>query len=108
MSLAKACCIEVPDFDVVHRENVEIASSDWVTTEEYAFSIARFDRSDQGRVHMEDFCQAGNLPGFQRSKYQSSVEYVMRSRTGITICRRLLSVSVGRYSTCCVVTMMRI
>ena len=27
---------------------------------------------------MEDFCQAGNLPGFQRSKYQSSVEYVMK------------------------------
>ncbi len=78
MSLAKACDIEVPDFDVVHRENVEIAPSDWVTQEEHAFSIARFDRSDQGRVHMEDFCQAGNLPGFQRSKYQSSVEYVMK------------------------------
>ena len=78
MSLAKACGIEVPDFDVVHRENVEIAPSDWATAEEHAFSIARFDRSDQGRVHMEDFCQAGNLPGFQRSKYQSSVEYVMK------------------------------
>ena len=63
MSLAKACCIEVPDFDLVHRENVEIAPSDWATAEEHAFSIARFDRSDQGRVHMEDFCQAGNLPG---------------------------------------------
>ena len=45
MSLAKACGIEVPDFDVVHRENVEIAPSDWATAEEHAFSIARFDRS---------------------------------------------------------------
>ena len=41
MSLAKACDIEVPDFDVVHRENVEIAPSDWVTQEEHAFSIAQ-------------------------------------------------------------------
>ena len=78
MSLAKACGIEVPDFDVAHRENVEIAPSAWVTNEEHAFSIARFDRSDQGRVHVEDFCQAGNLPGFQVLKYQSSVEYVMK------------------------------
>ena len=78
MSLAKACGIEVPDFDVVHRENVDITDSDWVATEEQAFSIARFDRSDQGPVHIEDFCQAGNLPGFGQNKYQSSVEYVMK------------------------------
>lgn len=78
MSLAKACGIEVPDFDVVHRENVDITDSDWVATEEQAFSIARFDRSDQGPVHIEDFCQAGNLPGFGQKKYQSSVEYVMK------------------------------
>ncbi|WP_455148853.1 type II toxin-antitoxin system HipA family toxin [Schaalia odontolytica] len=78
MSLAQACGIEVPDFDVVPRENVEIAPSNWVTSEEYAFSIARFDRNSDGRVHMEDFCQAGNLPGRERFKYSSSLEYVMK------------------------------
>lgn len=78
MSLAQACGIEVPDFDVVPRENVEITPSNWVTSEDCAFSIARFDRNSDGRVHMEDFCQAGNLPGRERSKYRSSVEYVMK------------------------------
>ena len=78
MSLAKACGIEVPEFSVVQRDDVEIPRSAWATSEEQAFSIERFDRSAEGRVHMEDFCQAGNLPGRESLKYRGSVEYVMK------------------------------
>lgn len=78
MSLARACGIEVPDFSVVQRNDVEIPRSAWATSEEQAFSIERFDRSAEGPVHMEDFCQAGNLPGRGDGKYHGSVEYVMK------------------------------
>lgn len=78
MSLAKACGIEVPDFSIVQRDDVAVPRSAWAASEEHAFSIERFDRSAEGRVHMEDFCQAGNLPGRESLKYRGSVEYVMK------------------------------
>lgn len=78
MSLAKTCGIEVPEFCVVQRDDVAIPRYAWATSEEHAFSIERFDRSAEGRVHMEDFCQAGNLPGRGDGKYHGSVEYVMK------------------------------
>ena len=76
MSLAAAVGIDVPQIDLVEREQLpELPDHFWPNQSRLAFAIKRFDRG-HGRVaiHMEDFAQVrGKWPP---EKYESSFETV--------------------------------
>lgn len=76
MSLAAAIGIDVPQIDLIAREQLpELPDHFWPNQSRLAFAIKRFDRGN-GRIpiHMEDFAQVrGKWPS---EKYESSFETV--------------------------------
>ena len=75
MSLA-AAGVEVPDIQLVHREQLDNLPPDvWPGAEEWAFAIRRFDRdAGRGSVHIEDLAQVRNL--YPDRKYTGNYETV--------------------------------
>jgi len=75
MSFAQDVGIDVPEFRLVHRDDVPtLPASVWTSGEEFAFAIRRFDRTAGGRVHMEDLAQVRSL--YPEQKYTGSFETV--------------------------------
>lgn len=77
MKLAGSIGIEVPDVKLYRRDQIDdLGDGAWVSDEEVAYTILRFDRTDNGRVHIEDFAQVLGRFGMGESKYKSNVETV--------------------------------
>lgn len=77
MKLAGSIGIEVPDVKLYRRDQIDdLGDGAWVSDEEVAYTIMRFDRTDNGRVHIEDFAQVLGRFGMSESKYKSNVETV--------------------------------
>ncbi|OEF04897.1 type II toxin-antitoxin system HipA family toxin [Vibrio genomosp. F10] len=68
MKLAEAAGAEIPEIRLIELEELEGLPSIKLPDEKYAYGIKRFDRSDQGRIHTEDFAQVFGL--YPSDKYQ--------------------------------------
>ncbi|WP_139738417.1 type II toxin-antitoxin system HipA family toxin [Actinomyces wuliandei] len=77
MGMARAVGIEVPETRMVHRDQVpHLGEGLWPSQEELAYAVRRFDRSPEGRVHMEDLAQVLGKSGAGEGKYGSTTETV--------------------------------
>lgn len=77
MRMASEVGIEVPEVHVRHRDQVdELGEGAWPSDEDEAYVIRRFDRTAEGRVHIEDFAQVLGCFGVGEGKYRSTVEAV--------------------------------
>ena len=76
MSLARRCGIDVPDIDLVHRDAVRQPPDHMWSGEDHAFVIRRFDRHDDGRVHIEDLAQVRDVPPGDDGKYRGNYETI--------------------------------
>lgn len=76
MSLAGAAGIDVPEVRLVQRDDIEGLPADvWPSTEDWAYAVRRFDRSDdRGRIHIEDLAQVRNV--YPEAKYRGNYETV--------------------------------
>lgn len=75
MTLARAVGIDVPEVRLVPREELpDLPSVAWPKGEGFAYAVRRFDRSETGRIHIEDFAQARGF--YPDQKYDGSFETV--------------------------------
>lgn len=74
MKLAELVGIEVPEVQLVHRDQLaDIPENLWPASEEIAYAVRRFDRSpSRGLIHMEDFAQVRGF--YPNDKYKGSFE----------------------------------
>lgn len=68
MRLAQAIGVDIPDIELVPLSQLDHLPDIRLADEPYAYAIRRFDRSEQGRVHTEDFAQIFNL--YAHDKYR--------------------------------------
>ncbi|CAM2750706.1 type II toxin-antitoxin system HipA family toxin [Actinomyces slackii] len=77
MRLADRVGIEVPELALWDRSSIdELGPGAWPNDETLAYAIRRFDRSDHGRIHIEDFAQVRGTFGAEEGKYRSAVEEI--------------------------------
>lgn len=75
MSFARDVGIDVPEFRMLHRDELTaLPTGIWIPGEEFAFAIRRFDRKQGGRVHMEDLAQVKAV--YPDRKYEGNYETV--------------------------------
>jgi len=68
MRLAQSFGVDIPDIKLVPIERLNNLPNIQLPNEKFAFAINRFDRSENGRVHTEDFAQIFQL--YPIDKYQ--------------------------------------
>lgn len=68
MKLAEAAGADIPEVRLIELKELEGLPSIKLPDEQYAYGIKRFDRSDEGRIHTEDFAQVFGL--YPSDKYQ--------------------------------------
>lgn len=75
MSMAKLTGINVPELRMIHRDQLtDLPSNIWPRDQEWAYAIRRFDRTNSGRIHIEDLAQVRGF--YPRDKYRGSFETV--------------------------------
>ncbi|MET8650361.1 type II toxin-antitoxin system HipA family toxin [Nocardia aurea] len=76
MRFAGAVGIDVPDVEMVHRDQVVgLPPHVWPSDEQYAYAVRRFDRDESRRlVHIEDFAQVRGFYPVQ--KYEGNFETI--------------------------------
>lgn len=62
LTWAKACGIDVPDFELTPVADIEGLPSELSFREPHALAIRRYDRTPTGRIHQEDFAQVLDVP----------------------------------------------
>jgi len=70
MSLAELAGIDIPHIQLVKMKSLDRLPAINLPDEEFAFAIRRFDRSEERRIHMEDFAQV--LVKYPHQKYDSA------------------------------------
>ncbi|QGH60690.1 type II toxin-antitoxin system HipA family toxin [Serratia proteamaculans] len=68
MRLAQAIGVEIPDIELVALGQLNNLPDIRLADEPYAYAIRRFDRSESGRVHAEDFAQIFEI--YAHDKYR--------------------------------------
>jgi len=68
MRLAQAIGVDIPDIELVELSKLDNLPDIRLADEPYAYAIRRFDRSENGRVHTEDFAQIFEL--YAHDKYR--------------------------------------
>ncbi|UNK27643.1 type II toxin-antitoxin system HipA family toxin [Serratia plymuthica] len=68
MRLAQAIGVDIPDIELVALGQLDNLPDIRLVDEPYAYAIRRFDRSESGRVHTEDFAQLFEL--YAHDKYR--------------------------------------
>lgn len=78
MTLAKMSGLEVPEIQLVHRDDLAgLPDGIWPRSEHHAYAVRRFDRPTPGvLVHIEDFAQVRNVLPHGQGKYQGNFETV--------------------------------
>lgn len=76
MRFARAVGIEVPEVELVHRDQIDgLPAYVWPRDEEMAYAIRRFDRGgDRRLVHIEDFAQIRGI--YPTQKYEGNFETI--------------------------------
>ncbi len=76
MSLAAAVGIDVPEIQLIHRDDLEgLPAGIWPGKEEWAYAVRRFDRDEHRRpIHIEDLAQVRNV--YPVAKYDGNYETV--------------------------------
>jgi serine/threonine-protein kinase HipA len=69
MMLAKAIGVEIPEIKLIELSQLDNLPKINLPDERYAYAIRRFDRSEVGRIHTEDFAQI--LEVYPQGKYGS-------------------------------------
>jgi len=74
MRLARHVGLNVPEVRLIHRDQLpDIPDSLWPVSENMAYAIRRFDRTETGeRVHIEDFAQVRGF--YPEKKYKGNFE----------------------------------
>lgn len=74
MQLARKVGMDVPEVHLIHRDQLlDIPDSLWPASENMAYAIRRFDRTETGeRVHIEDFAQVRGF--YPENKYKGTFE----------------------------------
>jgi serine/threonine-protein kinase HipA len=74
MRLARHVGLNVPEVRLIHRDQLpDIPDSLWPVSENMAYAIRRFDRTETGkRVHIEDFAQVRGF--YPEDKYKGNFE----------------------------------
>lgn len=70
MSLAALAGIDIPEIKLVDMDRLDNLPQINLPDEKHAFAIKRFDRTDNQRIHMEDFAQI--LVKYPHEKYTSA------------------------------------
>jgi len=70
MSLAAMVGVDIPEIKLVDLDKLDNLPQINLPDEKHAFAIKRFDRSENARIHMEDFAQI--LVKYPREKYDSA------------------------------------
>jgi len=73
MRLAESVGIDIPEIKLVPLSKLNNLPNIQLPNEEFAFAINRFDRSESGRVHTEDFAQIFQyypIDKYQRANYE--------------------------------------
>jgi serine/threonine-protein kinase HipA len=84
MTLARRIGIDIPEIDLIDVKEIEGLPDGLGVIRGKAFAIRRFDRSDGGPVHIEDFAQVfGVHPDdkYKKASYRS-ILHVLRVETG--------------------------
>lgn len=68
MKLAEAAGANIPEVRLIELKELDGLPNIKLPDEQYAYGIKRFDRSDEGRIHTEDFAQIFGL--YPSDKYQ--------------------------------------
>lgn len=68
MKLAQAIGVNIPDIKLVELSGLVNLPDIPLPSEPYAYAIRRFDRTEEGRVHSEDFAQIFQV--YARNKYK--------------------------------------
>jgi serine/threonine-protein kinase HipA len=68
MTLAREIGIDIPELKLVDLKGIEGLPSDVTSMDGKALAIKRFDRSPEGRIHIEDFAQVLGL--YPERKYE--------------------------------------
>ncbi|NOH69919.1 type II toxin-antitoxin system HipA family toxin [Vibrio pectenicida] len=68
MKLAEVAGAEIPEIRLIELKELAGLPKIKLPDEQYAYGIKRFDRSDKGRIHTEDFAQVFDL--YPSDKYQ--------------------------------------
>ncbi|MGP2852979.1 type II toxin-antitoxin system HipA family toxin [Serratia bockelmannii] len=68
MRLAQAIGVDIPDIELVELTRLEHLPDIRLADEPYAYATRRFDRSESGRVHAEDFAQIFEI--YAHDKYR--------------------------------------
>ena len=68
MTLAREVGIDIPELKLVDLKGIEGLPSDITSMDGKALAIRRFDRSPEGRIHVEDFAQVLGL--YPERKYE--------------------------------------
>ncbi|WP_158160871.1 type II toxin-antitoxin system HipA family toxin [Grimontia hollisae] len=68
MKLAEAAGADIPEVRLIELTELEGLPNIRLPDEQYAYGIKRFDRSEKGRIHTEDFAQVFGL--YPSDKYQ--------------------------------------
>jgi serine/threonine-protein kinase HipA len=79
MTLAGLSGITVPEHRLVSRGELDgLPSSAWLSDEDVAYAVRRFDRGETTRdlIHIEDFAQVRNILPYGNNKYQGNFETV--------------------------------
>lgn len=78
MELARRTGLAVPETALWARERLDdLGPGAWPSDETAAYAVRRFDRSSEGRIHIEDFAQVLGRAGAGEGKYRSNVETVV-------------------------------
>ena len=84
MELARAVGIDVPEVRLVPLDAIAGLPDDLARMKGHALAVKRFDRSESGAVHMEDFAQVFGLypeAKYERANYRNIAE-VLWAETG--------------------------
>ncbi len=57
MTLARLAGVDTAEFDILPMAKLEMVPKDWKNVGEYFLAVKRFDRTPEGRIHIEDFAQ---------------------------------------------------
>ena len=80
MKLAEAAGVSIPELELVRTDAVEGLPASLLESGDYVLSVKRYDRTENGRIHAEDFAQIIGAVG-DRKYTMANEETVMKMAT---------------------------
>lgn len=96
MTIARAIGIEAPDVSLINIDEIDGLPDDIGKIGKTAFAVRRFDRSEDGPVHIEDFAQVfGRYPAekYDKASYRNILDVIAQTSdldSAVEFMRRLV------------------